>query len=80
MTTNASLLRKHAKETFRSRTFNRHSSLDALDQNIHSKQFIAIPQVDAILDGIDAAIEFDLTPIGCKLCVWKGVNESEVKS
>ena len=35
--------------------------------------------IETILDGIDAAIEFGLTPVKVNCVVQKGVNEAEVK-
>ena len=79
LTTNASLLRKHAKELSEAGLNRVTVSLDALDQDIHSKMTDSNTSVDTILDGIDAAIEFGLTPIKVNCVVQKGVNESEVK-
>lgn len=79
LTTNASLLRKYAKELSEAGLNRVTVSLDALDQEIHSKMTDSNTSVDTILDGIDAAIEFDLTPVKVNCVVQKGVNESEVK-
>jgi cyclic pyranopterin phosphate synthase len=79
LTTNASLLRKYAKELSEAGLNRVTVSLDALDQEIHSKMTDSNTSVDSILDGIDAAIEFGLTPVKVNCVVQKGVNESEVK-
>ena len=79
LTTNASLLRKHAKELSEAGLNRVTVSLDALDQEIHSKMTDSNTSVDTILDGIDAAIEFGLTPVKVNCVVQKGINESEVK-
>tara|TARA_B100001113_G_scaffold144989_1_gene118732 strand:+ start:14619 stop:15533 length:915 start_codon:yes stop_codon:yes gene_type:complete len=79
LTTNASLLRKYAKELSEAGLNRVTVSLDALDQDIHSKMTDSNTSVDTILDGINAAIEFGLTPVKVNCVVQKGVNESEVK-
>ncbi len=79
LTTNASLLRKYAKELSEAGLNRVTVSLDAIDQEIHSKMTDSNTSVDTILDGIDAAIEFGLTPVKVNCVVQKGVNESEVK-
>jgi len=79
LTTNASLLRKYAKELSEAGLNRVTVSLDALDQEIHSKMTDSNTSVDTILDGIDAAIEFGLTPVKVNCVVQKGINESEVK-
>ena len=79
LTTNASLLRKYAKELSEAGLNRVTVSLDALDQDIHCKMTDSNTSVDTILDGIHAAIEFGLTPVKVNCVVQKGVNESEVK-
>ena len=79
LTTNASLLRKHAEELSEAGLNRVTVSLDALDQEIHSKMTDSNTSIDTILDGIDAAIEFGLAPVKVNCVVQKGVNESEVK-
>ena len=79
LTTNASLLRDHAEELSKAGLNRVTVSLDALDQDIHSKMTDSNTSVEAVLDGIDAAIEFGLTPVKVNCVVQKGVNESEVK-
>ncbi|MAV60425.1 MAG: GTP 3',8-cyclase MoaA [Euryarchaeota archaeon] len=79
LTTNASLLRDHAEELSKAGLNRVTISLDALDQDIHSKMTDSNTSVEAVLDGIDAAIEFGLTPVKVNCVVQKGVNESEVK-
>lgn len=79
LTTNGSLLRKHAKELAAAGLDRVTISLDALSQEIHTKMTDSQTSIETILDGIDAAIEFGLTPVKVNCVVQKGVNEAEVK-
>jgi cyclic pyranopterin phosphate synthase len=79
LTTNASLLRKQAKKLANAGLNRVTISLDALDQDIHSKMTDSNTSVATILDGIDAAIEYGLTPVKVNCVVQRGVNENQVK-
>ena len=79
LTTNGSLLRKHAKDLAAAGLNRVTISLDALSQEIHTKMTDSQTSIETILDGIDAAIEFGLTPVKVNCVVQKGVNETEVK-
>ncbi|MCP2502793.1 MAG: GTP 3',8-cyclase MoaA [Candidatus Thalassarchaeaceae archaeon] len=79
LTTNGSLLRKHAKDLAAAGLNRVTISLDALSQEIHTKMTDSQTSIETILDGIDAAIEFGLTPVKVNCVVQKGVNEAEVK-
>ena len=78
LTTNASLLAKHAATLADSGLDRVTVSLDALDPGIHSRMAdCSIPVVD-VLDGINSALEHDLGPVKVNCVVQRGVNESEV--
>ena len=79
LTTNGSLLRKHAKDLAAAGLNRVTISLDALSQEIHTKMTDSQTSIETILDGIDAAIEFGLTPVKVNCVVQKGINEAEVK-
>ena len=79
LTTNGSLLRNHAKGLAEAGLNRVTVSLDAIDQDIHSKMTDSKTSVESILDGIDAAIEFGLTPVKVNCVVQKGINETQVK-
>ncbi len=77
MTTNGSLLAKHAKE-LKEAGLNRVTvSLDSLNNEIFGKMNGRNVKVEDVLSGIDAAAEHGLG-VKINMVVQKGVNESEV--
>ncbi len=79
LTTNGSLLRNQAKKLADAGLNRVTISLDALDQDIHSQMTDSQTSVKDILDGINAAVEYGMTPVKVNCVVQKGVNESQVK-
>jgi len=78
LTTNASLLKKNAKD-LRLAGLNRVTiSLDALDPELHKQMSDSNISVDSILEGIDEAVRVGLSPVKINCVVQKGVNEEEV--
>ncbi len=80
LTTNASLLAKHAATLADSGLDRVTVSLDALDPDIHSRMADCSVPVGDVLDGINSALDHDLGPVKVNCVVQRGVNESEVPS
>jgi len=80
LTTNASLLSKHATTLADSGLDRVTVSLDALDPDIHSRMADCSVPVGDVLDGINSALDHDLGPVKVNCVVQRGVNESEVPS
>ncbi len=80
LTTNASLLSKYAGSLADSGLDRVTVSLDALDPTIHSKMADCTVPVDAVLDGIQSALDHNLGPVKVNCVVQRGVNESEVSA
>ena len=78
LTTNASLLSRHAPELVASGLDRVTVSLDALDPEIHSRMTDCSIPVEDVLEGIQSAIDNDLGPVKVNCVVQRGVNESEV--
>lgn len=78
MTTNASLLGRHAV-ALKAAGLNRVTvSLDAIDNDVFQAMNDVGVDVRTVLDGIDAAAEAGLGPIKVNMVVKKGVNDQEV--
>jgi len=78
LTTNASLLSQQAAKLAEAGLDRVTVSLDALDPEVHSQMTDSSTPVEAVLDGIDAALEAGLTPLKVNCVVQRGVNETEV--
>jgi len=78
LTTNASLLSKHAKDLSEAGLDRVTVSLDALDPETHSQMTDCNVPVSDVLDGIQSALDNDLGPVKVNCVVQRGVNESEV--
>ena len=78
LTTNASLLSRHAEVLAASGLDRVTVSLDALDPDIHSMMADCTVPVEDVLEGIQSALDNDLGPVKVNCVVQRGVNESEV--
>ena len=78
ITTNGSLLEKNAGNLAESGLSRVTISLDAIDQEVHSKITDSKVPVTDILDGISAAIRYELGPVKVNCVVHRGVNEHQV--
>ena len=77
LTTNGSLLRRHADALSSAGLKRVTISLDAIDEEVHQKMSDSSVNVAEILDGIDAAIEVGLSPIKVNCVIKRGVNEEQ---
>ncbi len=78
LTTNGSLLRKHAKALVEAGLQRVTVSLDAMDDAVFRRMNdVGFPVAD-VLDGIEAAREAGLGPIKVNAVVQRGVNEQEL--
>ena len=80
LTTNASLLSRHAEVVAASGLDRVTVSLDALDPDIHSMMADCTVPVEDVLEGIQSALDNDLGPVKVNCVVQRGVKESEVPS
>ena len=78
LTTNGSLLEKNAGNLAESGLSRVTISLDAIDQEVHSKITDSKVPVTDILDGISAAIRYELGPVKVNCVVQRGVNEHQI--
>ena len=78
LTTNGSLLENNAADLAESGLSRVTISLDAIDQEVHSKITDSKVSVTDILDGISAAIRYDLGPVKVNCVVQRGVNEYQI--
>ena len=78
LTTNGSLLEKNAWNLAESGLSRVTISLDAIDQEVHSKITDSKVPVTDILDGIYAAIRYELGPVKVNCVVQRGVNEHQI--
>ena len=78
LTTNASLLSQQAAKLAEAGLDRVTVSLDALDPEVHAQMTDSSTPVEAVLDGIDAALEAGLTPLKENCVVPPGDNETEV--
>ena len=78
LTTNGSLLEKNAGNLAESGLSRVTISLDAIDQEVHSKITDSKVPVTDILDGISAAIRCELGPVKVNCVVQRGVNEHQI--
>jgi cyclic pyranopterin phosphate synthase len=78
LTTNGSLLEKNAWNLAESGLSRVTISLDAIDQEVHSKITDSKVLVTDILDGISAAIRYEMGPVKVNCVVQRGVNEHQV--
>lgn len=78
LTTNGSLLEKNAGNLAESGLSRVTISLDAIDQEVHSKITDSKVPVTDILDGISAAIRYELGPVKVNCVVQRGVNEQQI--
>ncbi len=78
LTTNASLLARHAGSLSESGLDRVTVSLDALDPTTHSRMADCSVHVDDVLGGIQSALDHNLGPVKVNCVVQRGVNESEV--
>jgi cyclic pyranopterin phosphate synthase len=78
LTTNASLLSGQA-DRLAAAGLNRVTvSLDALDPKVHAQMTDSSIPVETVLEGIEAAIQANLSPVKVNCVVQRGVNETEV--
>jgi len=77
LTTNGSLLRRHAADLARSGLKRVTVSLDALDNEVFQRMNDVDFPVAAVLDGIDAAAAAGL-PVKVNMVVQRGVNEEQI--
>ena len=78
LTTNGSLLENNAANLAQSGLSRVTISLDAIDQEVHSKITDSkVPVID-ILDGISAATRYELGPVKVNCVVQRGVNEHQI--
>ena len=78
LTTNGSLLENNAADLAESGLSRVTISLDAIDQEVHSKITDSKVSVTDILDGISAAIRYELGPVKVNCVVQRGVNEHQI--
>ena len=78
LTTNGSLLEKNAAKLAESRLSRVTVSLDAIDQEVHSAITDSEVPVADILDGIFAAIRYELGPVKVNCVVQRGVNDHQI--
>ena len=78
LTTNGSLLEKNAGNLAESGLSRVTISLDAIDQEVHSKITDSKVPVTDILAGISAAVRYELGPVKVNCVVQRGVNEHQV--
>ncbi len=78
LTTNASLLTKHAKALKAAGLQRVSISLDALDETVFQRMNDVDFPVRDVLNGIEAAQAAGLTPIKVNMVVQRGVNDHEV--
>ena len=78
LTTNGSLLENNAADLAESGLSRVTISLDAIDQEVHSKITDSKVPVTDILDGISAAIRYELGPVKLNCVVQRGVNEHQI--
>ena len=78
LTTNASLLSDQAERLAEAGLDRVTVSLDALDPKIHAQMTDSNIPVEAVLDGIEAAVRAGLSPVKVNCVVQRGVNEGEI--
>ena len=78
LTTNGSLLENYAANLAESGLSRVTISLDAIDQEVHSKITDSKVPVTTILDGISAATRYELGPVKVNCVVQRGVNEHQI--
>ena len=78
LTTNGSLLEKNAGNLAESGLSRVTISLDAIDQEVHSKITDSKVPVTDILDGISEAIRYEMGPVKVNCVVQRGVNEHQI--
>ena len=78
LTTNGSLLGNNAANLAQSGLSRVTISLDAIDQEVHSKITDSKVPVTDILDGISAATRYELEPVKVNCVVQRGVNEHQI--
>ena len=78
LTTNAVLLRQHAAQ-LKANGLNRITiSLDTVDPEIFRQMSGGFAELDRVLEGIQAAVDADLTPIKLNCVVERGLNDHTV--
>ena len=78
LTTNGSLLEKNAVYLAESGLSRVTISLDAIDQDVHSSITDSQVPVTDILDGISAAVRYEMGPVKVNCVVQRGVNEDQI--
>ena len=78
LTTNASLLSGQANRLAAAGLDRVTVSLDALDPKVHAQMTDSSIPVETVLEGIEAAIQANLSPVKVNCVVQRGVNETEV--
>ena len=78
LTTNGSLLEKNAVYLAESGLSRVTISLDAIDQDVHSSITDSKVPVTDILDGISAAVRYEMGPVKVNCVVQRGVNEDQI--
>lgn len=77
MTTNGILLDRYAKELKQAGLKRVNISLDTLKPDLY-RQITRCGNLDAVLNGIKAALENNLKPVKLNVVLMKGINEDEV--
>ena len=77
MTTNGATLRRHAAPLAAAGLGRVNISLDSLDRERFA-EVTRRDELDAVLDGIDAAIEAGLQPVKVNVVLVRGINDDEV--
>ena len=77
MTTNGILLARYARELKQAGLKRVNISLDTLKPELY-RQITRCGDLDAVLNGIEAALENNLEPVKLNVVLMKGINEGEV--
>jgi len=78
MTTNGTLLADIAEDLKQAGLRRVNVSLDSLDHGTY-KTITGTDRLDAVLEGIDAALDAGLTPVKLNMVVLRGINEHEIE-
>jgi len=77
LTTNGTLLKRHALELKRAGLTRVNISLDTLNE-VRFRDITRVGELSTVLDGIEAAREAGLNPVKINMVVIRGVNDDEV--
>ena len=78
MVTNGTKLAKLAKDLAEAGLSRINISLDTLDPKNY-EYITGAPELDRVLDGVDAAIDAGFSPVKLNMLVLKGVNDAEIE-